>query len=394
MVMLLGMTTTMDTQPPLPDGPALPASPERLRRSRQDRVAAGVAGGLGRYFRVDPVLFRVLFAVLTLFGGTGIAIYAIGWLLIPEEEALNAPLDRAIAEIRRRRVPFVLAALAALGVMWLSLFSWWAPGEVNFAVVAAAVVIALLARSRRQPVPLQPSGPAQNPVSLHKHDALTAAPAGNQIRDWLTESSLRRRRSRPVWIGTVVLVIGAALGLGIGDAAHGIAFAVYPLVIGSILVTGLLLGIVIRRPPWTLVLPLLPIAGLLAVFGNSSASLHDGLGQRSWAPSAASLIEPTYRQGFGQSTLDLTQVDKIDAARTTRIRLGAGQVVVRIPKNLAVRVVGDIHFGAIQVDGKELANGTDVAQTVTAPAALSERDGAVLEVDVDLTAGDLSIVYV
>ena len=46
-------------------------------------MVTGVAGGLGEYFRVDPVIFRVLFAVLSFFGGVGLLLYLLCWLLIP-----------------------------------------------------------------------------------------------------------------------------------------------------------------------------------------------------------------------------------------------------------------------------------------------------------------------
>lgn len=63
-----------------------PRPPERvLRRSRDDRVVAGVAGGLGRYLNVDPVIVRVAFVVLVFLGGTGIIAYLVGWLVIPAE---------------------------------------------------------------------------------------------------------------------------------------------------------------------------------------------------------------------------------------------------------------------------------------------------------------------
>ena len=54
----------------------------RPRRSRNDRMVAGVAGGLARMLRVDPILIRIAFVVLALFGGSGILLYALGWLLL------------------------------------------------------------------------------------------------------------------------------------------------------------------------------------------------------------------------------------------------------------------------------------------------------------------------
>ena len=57
-----------------------------LRRSTDDKVIAGVAGGVGRSLGIDPLLLRVVLAVLVLFGGTGIVLYALGWLLMPQDD--------------------------------------------------------------------------------------------------------------------------------------------------------------------------------------------------------------------------------------------------------------------------------------------------------------------
>lgn len=55
----------------------------RLYRSNTQRVFAGICGGLGDYFAVDPVWFRVGFVVLALGGGSGILIYLLMWLIVP-----------------------------------------------------------------------------------------------------------------------------------------------------------------------------------------------------------------------------------------------------------------------------------------------------------------------
>ena len=75
------MTYTPPTQPPY----------KQLRRPTTDRMIAGVASGLGRYFNVDPTLVRVVFAgVAVLTGGLGLLAYPIMWFLMPEEPA-DAP---------------------------------------------------------------------------------------------------------------------------------------------------------------------------------------------------------------------------------------------------------------------------------------------------------------
>ena len=59
----------------------------QLRRSRDERMIAGVVGGLAEYFSQDPALFRVLYVVLSIISAAfpGILVYAILWLVIPEE---------------------------------------------------------------------------------------------------------------------------------------------------------------------------------------------------------------------------------------------------------------------------------------------------------------------
>ncbi|SCE71958.1 phage shock protein C (PspC) family protein [Micromonospora carbonacea] len=64
---------------------------KQLRRPTTDRMVAGVASGLGRYFAVDPTLVRVLFAVATLAtAGVAALAYPVMWFLMPEEPA-DAP---------------------------------------------------------------------------------------------------------------------------------------------------------------------------------------------------------------------------------------------------------------------------------------------------------------
>ncbi len=65
---------------------------KELRRSRDDRMVAGICAGFGRYLNIDPVAARVLFVVLAVFsGGTALLAYAIAWLVMPEEPATPAP---------------------------------------------------------------------------------------------------------------------------------------------------------------------------------------------------------------------------------------------------------------------------------------------------------------
>jgi len=55
----------------------------RLERSRGNRMLAGVCGGIAEHYRWDPTLVRVAWIVLTLMGGSGILLYLILWLVMP-----------------------------------------------------------------------------------------------------------------------------------------------------------------------------------------------------------------------------------------------------------------------------------------------------------------------
>ncbi|MBN8921693.1 MAG: PspC family transcriptional regulator [Rhodanobacter sp. 68-29] len=57
---------------------------KRLCRSRQNRMLAGVCGGIAEYLGWDPTMVRLLWIVLTLLGGSGILIYLVMWLVMPE----------------------------------------------------------------------------------------------------------------------------------------------------------------------------------------------------------------------------------------------------------------------------------------------------------------------
>ena len=57
---------------------------KQLRRSRNDRVVAGVCAGLAEYFGIDVYIVRLVFAALAILGGTGILLYLVAWLILPE----------------------------------------------------------------------------------------------------------------------------------------------------------------------------------------------------------------------------------------------------------------------------------------------------------------------
>jgi len=58
---------------------------KRLYKSRINRVLCGVCGGIGEYFNIDPTIIRLLFVVLTLGAFSGVLLYIIAAIIMPEK---------------------------------------------------------------------------------------------------------------------------------------------------------------------------------------------------------------------------------------------------------------------------------------------------------------------
>lgn len=56
----------------------------RLYKSNKDKIFDGVCGGIGEYFAIDPVIVRLLWVILVIFGGTGVLAYLVAMLIIPK----------------------------------------------------------------------------------------------------------------------------------------------------------------------------------------------------------------------------------------------------------------------------------------------------------------------
>jgi hypothetical protein len=192
----------------------------------------------------------------------------------------------------------------------------------------------------------------------------------------------------------VVLVI-TLVALGIADATGGIRIPVYLWVTGGIVLAALLLGAVLRRTPWSLALLLVPVTIGLVGLGNTSASLHDGMGQREWAPASPGELHSDYRLAFGQGVLDLRQIDPLTVARTVDVTMAAGQVKVILPKDLNATVRVEVRMGNLEVDHEPFnggpgwqANGFSFNRTVTPP---NDATGAPMTINVKLADGNVTV---
>ena len=117
--------------------------PRLVRRSRSERVVAGVCGGIGRYLGIDPVLLRIAFIILALANGLGLIAYVVAWVAIPEERA-GQPVAAVRAPKQETGRLVLGGALVVLGLVLL--LDRLAPDldELFWPVAVVAVGIAVM----------------------------------------------------------------------------------------------------------------------------------------------------------------------------------------------------------------------------------------------------------
>ena len=166
-----------DIPPPPPPPGAEPIDDgvpfyEGLRRSRSDRVLAGVAGGLGHYFGVDPVIVRVGFVLLAIFGGgSGFLLYLLAWAVIAKEGGGETSAMRALrgSPEGNRGLLFLVLMVGAILILasplvWFSGFGIGDGLALPLLLVAAGVAFLIWPADRDwQPASRRAADPAPPP---------------------------------------------------------------------------------------------------------------------------------------------------------------------------------------------------------------------------------------
>lgn len=153
--------------PPPPLGGTGFTSRYGLVRPREGRYLAGVCAAIGRATNTDPVLWRVLLAVLGFFGGIGILVYVAAWLIIPNEGDTASPVESMLGRGRSSMSP---VTVIVLGILVAASFAYIVTDAFRAVLLGAAILVAgalLLNRDGRNPRPGTPAGPPP------------AAPSGN-----------------------------------------------------------------------------------------------------------------------------------------------------------------------------------------------------------------------
>lgn len=131
-----------------------PTTPPPVRpvlvRSRDDRMIAGVCGGLGRYFGIDAVLVRIVFVVLALAGGSGLLAYLVAWVLVPEARPGDpaGPEQGASVGVAGSVVVGALLVVAGTALLLDQVFPGFRSVLGPLALIVVGLAVLLIARRR------------------------------------------------------------------------------------------------------------------------------------------------------------------------------------------------------------------------------------------------------
>lgn len=326
----------------------------RLLRSRDEKMIAGVCGGLGEYTGIDPVVFRIVLAVAAFAGGAGLAAYVVAWVCIPERN------DDGSEPAARTGAPQIdNAAAVVLGVLGLIVLLGVVGGRDRGPFDGDGGILLLLLvggglwwwvrQDHGAPSTPVGSAPPSGPASSGGDPLLEEAA---RLDDFLTTPvstvqpappAPRPPRSRLPLLGiSALLLLWGALvlvDLSVTEVDEQVAIGLSLLLVGGVFVLGAWYG----RAGGLVVVGVL----LAAVGGLSSvvdASPRGGFGERYWEASDTSELRDTYRLGGGEAVLDLRRLS-LTEDRTVEVSVWGGELRVVLPEDDGVSYDVDAHVG-------------------------------------------------
>jgi len=423
---------TSEAPPPPPGGEGAPP-PQRppgypplhtLRRSRSDRKVAGVAGGLGRHTGIDPLVFRILFVVLTVFGGSGLLFYALGWLLVPDEGETDSEAAR-LAGGRRdgSTIAAVVIGVVALclGLILIGNLVDTGPGLGGLGVLVVVVALVLLfARSGPSTAPSQAAAPPYGPVpppepgaygqtpgtayaatATHAPETATGPvppppapptygpPVPPQQPPPPPKPPKERSYLGRLTVSAALIVVGLMVGWNSASDDDIRAVAILAAAL-AVVAAGLVVGAFMGRARWLIAIAI-PLTLATSATAVADEHLPGGVGERDWAPASVMRAERGYELAIGEGQLDLT---RLPAGSTADIdaRVGFGELRVIVPRDATVHVDGHVAAGVVRAQGHPTLEDDDLDASYTfEPVAGTQPTGTVITVDADVVFGELEV---
>jgi phage shock protein PspC (stress-responsive transcriptional regulator) len=317
-----GPTEEQPTEPAVePGAEQPPAAARRLTRSRENRVIGGVCGGLGRYFDLDPVIFRIAAVALAFIGGAGLLLYFAALLLVPTDDGTAVV---STGTQGRNRALVIGGVILLLLVMWPFLIGGGlflgAVGIPLAILVAAGVVVWWLVSGE---------GPSGDPKDIVRRAALG--------------------------VGVLLLSTIVFFG-GIVAAAAGPDWLVPALVLGA---GAAILAGAFRKPIRWLVPPALALALAAGAVAASGIDFDGGVGEREYRPATTADLRDRYELGVGELVVDLRDTELPAGDVPLELDLGLGEARVVVPDDVCVATSADVGIGNVSLFGRD-NGGVDV----------------------------------
>ena len=357
------------------------APPRRLVRVGDGRWLAGVCAGLGRYFDVNPLVYRIAFAARALAGGTGLLLYGAAWLVMPSETSEESIAVEALREHRDR--PWLLVGIGLLSfgaILALSEARFWpSTGNVWFAAILTGAAIVWWHVGNRA-----------GRSSVATADG-ARAPSSSVSEPSVSGPSAARRPKRPSLLAPVVGVLLAAAGLlgllavlDVYEVDVAVALAGGLAIVGAAIAVGATTG---RRVGGLVLVGLVLLAGFGAA-ATTPVSFSSGIGERTERPLALTELEESYELGIGDFTVDLSGVELSPGTTEVDVKLGIGEVIVTVPEGVALEIDARAGAGEVNVLG-DRDDGAGAHERVT--VAGSTAGAPVLKLDADVALGSLEV---
>ncbi|OKK20937.1 hypothetical protein AMK16_11110 [Streptomyces sp. CB00455] len=429
--------TDVHDAPPADPGASQAADPRPpLRRSRRDKVLAGVCGGLGRYFDLDPVVFRIVLGVLAVTGGVGLIFYGFAWLLLPQEGEEDSEAKKMLTgRVEGATLAAVFAALVGCA-LFLSMLDNGALAVFSVLVVLALGGASYWSQRRRHTRPPEAEPPAAHRTAHSPAPPETKAPPAPGGPSWWRDPLVKDGTTGPVgstgylWgpadeagpggpgsvpaapavvpasrprggIGGRVFVLALLAGIAgagadwqgrpLGDALQsGLAAAL--LVFGLGLAVSSLLG---RTGFGTIVLAVLTSA-LLAGAAVMPREIGTDFRRVAWRPAAVADVRARYEADTGLATLDLS---RLDVPRGTTLSVGAsleaGRLKVIVPREVTAQADVSIRLGDIRLPGEtgqvlRVRTGGEHQRATLMPTAGTEAGGTI-ELHLETGVGQVEV---
>lgn len=406
-----------------------------FRRDRRHKKLGGVCAGLGQHCDMDPVIFRIGLALLSVTSGLGLVFYGFAWLFVPfEDEEENEARRLLSGRVDGQALTAVLFALVGCGV-FLSLLNnggalafaavlalllagagYWSQqrGTTDPDPVAAQAVADAPPEAKAPPVAGAPSWWRDPIVKDGTHDGISGyfwGPEGVAVeyqpdpphgrpRPRAPEAAPRPKPQGPRWIGGSVF-LGAVLA-----GALGIVLTWEEQSLGTSLQTGLALALGVfgigialsaflgRTGVGSIVFAVIT-AALLAGAAALPKDISTSWSETQWKPTAVEQVQPRYEMGTGVGTLDLTRADPGKGQTlSTGAEVGAGQLKVIVPNESTVKLHIEVGVGDIQLPDDHKGD-VDIApgkeESVTLDPVAGSKDGGMLELHVEVGIGQVEV---